>query len=71
LLREDGRRITFEIPAIQRKAPKNKKAGKYPPIFVNMNSPIIGPIIRPEPAAVSAYPIIFSLLEAKVEVKIE
>jgi hypothetical protein len=70
-LREDGRRITFEIPAIPRRTPKNKKAGKYPPILLNMNSPIIGPIIRPDPAAVSAYPIIYSLLEAKVEVNTE
>ena len=68
---EDGRRITFEIPAIPRRAPKNKKAGKYLPVLVNMKSPIIGPIIRPKPAAVSAYPIIYSHLEGKVEVKIE
>jgi len=51
--------------------PKNKKEGKYPPVLLNMNSPIMGPIRRPEPAAVSAYPIIYSLLDAKLEVKME
>jgi len=71
LFKNDGSRNAFKIPERAWSPAKKRNEGKYPPNLLLMNSPIIGPIRSPTPAAVSAYPNIFSLLDEKVEARIE
>ncbi len=71
LFREDGRSTIFSIPERASSPAKNRKDGRYPPRLLLMNSPATGPISSPTPAAVSAYPKIFSLFDAKLEASME
>ena len=54
LFRNDGNKRAFTIPETAYRPAKKRKEGKYPPNLMFMNSPMIGPIRSPTPAAVSA-----------------
>jgi len=66
-----GNSIKHIIPIMASIAANTINDAKYPPKYLFVNSPNIGPTSRPTPLAISACPKTFSRQSEKVDAKIE